>query len=295
MLAGWLSFFLFVFNIYPSSSSMLLNASEASRAISRPIVRSYQTNIERVKVTAQAAAVVDLSSGQYLYAYNIDQVRPIASLTKLMTALVFLDYNPGWDREVVMSKADEVSRAKYVYRGEKLKVKDLFFISLIASDNNATAALARSTGLSRDEFIANMNNKAKELGMTATKFEDLTGLSERNVSTVRDLIKLGMVVWQNPDIIAAASQQRYLLSVGGKQRTIISTNKLFNNFVQVKAAKTGYTEEAGYCFFARIAGDQGDILSIALGSDSEESRFQDVKVLSWWALNNFIWPLAKNN
>ncbi len=289
MLSAWLSFLLFVFSInlpQPGAAEAFGNTFLSAR----PIVRSYQSNIEGVKLTAQAAAAVDLASGQYLYAYNIDKVRPIASLTKLMTALVFLENNPGWDKEVVMGRADEVSKAKYIYRGEKVRVKDLFFVSLIASDNNATMALARSTGLSRDEFIAIMNNKAKELGLADTKFEDITGLSENNVSTVRDLIKLGMVVWQNPDIIAATSQQRYLLSVGGRQRTVISTNKMFNNFIQVKAAKTGYTEEAGYCFFARVAGDQGDILSIALGSDSEESRFQDVKVLSWWVLNNFIWP-----
>ena len=253
--------------------------------------RIYQSKTVGVKLTAKSAAVVDFSSGRYLFSKNIDQQLPIASLTKLMTALVFLENNPGWQKEIVMQKQDEVAPAKYIYRGEKVRVKDLFMVSLIASDNNATMALVRSTGLPIQEFIAKMNKRAKELGMNNTHFADVTGLTAKNVSTVRDLLILGKVVWRQADILNAASRQSYLLQTANKQRRVISTNKLFGSFVEVEAGKTGYTEEAGYCFFAKLANQEGDeILAIVLGSASEEGRFQEVKTLAWWTFNNFIWP-----
>ncbi len=253
--------------------------------------RVYQSSTVGVKLTAKSAGVIDFSSGKYLFSKNIDQQLPIASLTKLMTALVFLENNPGWQKEVVMQRQDEVAPAKYIYRGEKVKVRDLFMVSLIASDNNATMALMRSTGLPIQEFIAKMNEKAKELGMSSTHFTDVTGLTAKNVSTVRDLLVLGKVVWRQADILNAASRQSYLLQTANKQRRVISTNKLFGSFVEVEAGKTGYTEEAGYCFFAKLASQKGnEILAIVLGSESEESRFQEVKILTWWTFNNFIWP-----
>ncbi len=253
--------------------------------------RVYQSGMVGVKLTAKAAGVVDFSSGRYLFSQNIDQQLPIASLTKLMTALVFLENNPGWQKEVVMKRQDEVAPAKYIYRGEKVKVKDLFMVSLIASDNNATMALVRSTGLPIQEFVAKMNKKARELGMDSTSFTDVTGLTAKNVSTVRDLLILGKVVWQQADILDAASRQSYLLPTASKQRKVISTNKLFGSFMKVEAGKTGYTEEAGYCFFAKLKNQAGDeILAIVLGSESEASRFQEVKTLAWWTFNNFIWP-----
>ena len=152
-------------------------------------------------------------------------------------------------------------------------------------------ALVRSTGLPIHEFVAKMNKKAKELGMDSTHFTDVTGLTPYNVSTVRDLFILGRVVWQQPDILDATSKQSYLLQIDNKRRRVISTDKLFGSFVEVEAGKTGYTEEAGYCFFAKLANEEGDeILAVVLGSESEESRFQEVKTLAWWTFNNFIWP-----
>ncbi len=245
-----------------------------------------------VKISAQSAAVMDIKTGIVLWQKNANEVRSIASISKLMTALVFLEHNPGWQTEMTMEHADETNGGTArILRGETVSVKDLFYTSLIASDNNATTALVRSTGLSKEEFVALMNQKAADLQLKHTSFVEPTGLEDGNQSTVLDILLMAKQAFNNPDIKAAVNNKNYTFStLSGREHKIQSTNLLLNSYMNIIAGKTGYINAAGYCLVSEVAGENGQvILSVVLGSDSHESRFQDLKILSAWVLDNFVW------
>ncbi len=256
-------------------------------------VRDFSNNSIGVEVTAKAALVVDKSTEKILFAKNEQIALPLASITKLLTALVFLDTNPDWQKIVTMEPVDEVYRAKYVYRGEKWSVKDLFNTMLIGSDNNATMALVRSTGLTTADFVKQMNNKAKQIGMNSSFFLDPTGLSEKNVASAYDIWLLAKTAWAEPLIIQTTSRSSYVLMAENSQivRRVINTNLLLNSFLEIKAGKTGFIEEAGYCLTTLAANTAGnEIYLVVLGSATENDRWQDAKALAWWTFNNWLWP-----
>jgi len=140
-----------------------------------------------VDITASSAITLDMDSGTVLWQKNVNNKQSIASLTKLMTVLVWQDFGPGLDSEVTILESDYREGGRfYLFKGEKVLTGDLLKSVLIASDNTAAIALARSTGLSLDEFVVKMNEKAIELGMTNSIFVEPTGLDINNQSTVTD-------------------------------------------------------------------------------------------------------------
>ena len=142
------------------------------------------------KATFKSAFVMDEDTENQLFAFNESEVRSIGSLTKLMTALVFLDTAPQWDKTVTIEAADGSQGRLNVVEGEQVAVMDLFNVSLVSSSNNATMALARSTGLPLEEFVKKMNKKAADLGLKQTKFIEPTGLDQANQSTAREIARL---------------------------------------------------------------------------------------------------------
>jgi serine-type D-Ala-D-Ala endopeptidase (penicillin-binding protein 7) len=245
-----------------------------------------------VNITAQAAAVMDKDSGAILWQKNADQVRSLASITKLMTALVFLENNPGWDTQVTLEKRDEAnSNAPNILRGETVTIKDLFYTSLIASDNNTANALVRSTGMDRDEFVDLMNQKARNLKLDNTKFKDPTGLNQDNVSTALEILKLADTAFANQDIVEVTALKEYnFQAITGKHHRVFSTNNLLSSYLDVVAGKTGFIFESGYCLVSEIKSDNGDnIIGVVLGSSTNLDRFQDLKILSSWIIDNFVW------
>ncbi|MBT4516589.1 MAG: D-alanyl-D-alanine carboxypeptidase [Candidatus Komeilibacteria bacterium] len=245
-----------------------------------------------VKIAAQSAAAMDKDTGLILWQKNADQVRSIASITKLMTALVFLDNNPGWNTEITLEEQDEINGGtNRILRGEIVTVRDIFYTSLISSDNNATRALVRSTGLEENSFVDQMNAKAKDLDLSNTDFADPTGLKDNNKSTALDILVLARIAFNNQDINDAVSRAVYnFQAISGKNHKITTTNKLFNSFLDIKAGKTGFVNASGYCLVAEVGGvGEQNIISVVLGSDSHDGRFQDLKILSAWVLDNFTW------
>jgi D-alanyl-D-alanine endopeptidase (penicillin-binding protein 7) len=245
-----------------------------------------------VKISAQAAAVMDKNTGLILWQKNATAVRPLASITKLMTALVFLANNPGWETAVVMAEADEVNGASNnLMRNETVTVEDLFNLALVGSDNNAARALVRSTSLPEEDFIKLMNKKAQELGLTKTVFKEVTGLSEANVSTALDILTLAKTAFTKEEIKQATTKKSYnLVTKEGRVEKIVSTNHLLNSYLNISAGKTGYITASGYCLVAQVNGEQGqEIITVVLGSVSNADRFYDLKVLAAWILQNFSW------
>ncbi|MDD5290694.1 MAG: serine hydrolase [Patescibacteria group bacterium] len=247
-------------------------------------------------ITAKSAAAVDRESGALLFSYQPDEITPIASLTKLMTALVFLDHNPGWDSVYEIKREDRREGGKiFLFLGERVTVKDLFYLSLVASDNTAAIALVRSSLLSEEEFVKEMNRKALSLGLTKTKFSDPIGLNNNNVSTAREIAQLAKAAFSSEDIRQATLNKEYeFKTLGGKRKKVLTTDYLLENFpangLKIIGGKTGYTELAGYCFAGEFAHeDSQEIVTVILGGPTSSSRFKETKDLAEWIYENYEW------
>lgn len=246
-----------------------------------------------MKITAQSAMVIDKNTGLILWQKNPAYKRPLASITKLLTALVFLDHNPGWDKPVTITAGDYRQGGRtYIYAGEKISLTDLFNIALVASANSATVALARATGLTEEGFVSAMNAKTRELGMKDSVFVEPTGLDPQNMATAADIIKLAQAAFGRPEIQQATTAAEYHLKVLNNSRTYIfkNTDKLLASYLNIQAGKTGYLDEAGYCLVSEVLNHKGHgVLISVLGSATDADRFQDLKVLAQWAFDNYRW------
>lgn len=255
------------------------------------------------KITAEAATIVDLDSNKTCFIKGESKIHSIASLTKLMTALVFLENNNlNWENKVLIKKEDlivnsdspkDIEPAELNLKpGQEVRLKDVFSAGLIKSANDAMKILSRLASLPEGKkFIDLMNEKARVLGMNNTHFVEPTGLSPENYSTVEDLVKLATMAFAKQEIKDALNKKSYdfIIFEKGKRvnvQRVLNTNKLLGSFIGIDKAKTGYLEESGYCL-AGVSDFQNKRLAvIILGSKSDEDRFQEAKSLIWWAINN---------
>lgn len=252
-----------------------------------------------VKVSAEKFVAIDGGSGKLLLQKGSNVRQPIASITKLMTALVILEQRPDWQRTVEMSEADEtVGAYPHIYRGERARFIDLWKSALITSDNNAIRAMIRVLGFSAAEFVELMNKKAVALEMINTKFSDPTGLAPANLSTALDVARLIHLAMQKNEIRESVLQGKYEFKIlnNNKKRKINNTDILVDSFLNQKrlgyeliGGKTGFLPEAGYCLGAEIRKNNRTIIIVALNSASLLERFQDVKVLADWVYANYQW------
>ena len=291
-------------------------AGEQIASISRPIAQKVYSQIGKLpiseeappepdpvvkldyqyKVNTKSAAVLDTVNDIFIFKENSDVVLPIASLTKLMTALIFLDYNPGWEVTYKVKESDRREGGKiYLFWGEEVRVKDLFYLSLVASANSATAALVSSTGLSEAEFVAKMNEQARELGLNYTQFADPTGLSDNNVSTAQEVAYLVKSALSHKDIRQATLAKEYRFKTSqGKTKIVQTTDDLLKNFpqngIKIIGGKTGRTIAAGYCFAGLFIDKDGhEVVSVILGSQSNGDRFSETKDLVEWVYGAYNW------
>jgi len=235
---------------------------------------------------AANGVIFDLQNNQLYFAKQPDRAWPIASITKLFTAYTFLDYNPGWETVYEIKAEDKCAGGKiYLFTGDKVKVKDLFYFSLVGSDNTATAALVRSTGMSEPEFVQKINDKIKSLGLKNTRFADTIGLSDDNISTAREVALFTKAALAEPEISRAVLTKKYEFTTEqGKPKSIESTDQLLNVFpengVSLLGGKTGFIDSAGYCLVSRFKNDAGqEIVTVVLGAKSDGDRFDLTKKL----------------
>ncbi|MBU1037230.1 serine hydrolase [Patescibacteria group bacterium] len=249
-----------------------------------------------IEITAAVAIVVDKNSGTVLWQKNPQQIRSVASITKLLSVLVFLEHNPGWEETVKIKKSDyRDGGRRYVYTGEEITVRDLFNISLVASDNTAITSLVRSTGIAEEDFVKLMNDKAKSLGMSQGSFTEPTGLDSENKSSASDIIKLIKTAFNHPEIRQTTVQPEYQFTVlnNSKSRSIESTNQLLTSYLDIRAGKTGHLEEAGFCFTGLVKGSVNqEVYVVILGSSNHTGRFQEFKSLAQWAFDNYEWKVV---
>lgn len=252
-----------------------------------------------VLTTAESALVIDKRSWKVLFNKSAEEVRPIASITKLMTALTLLDLNIDLSQQITISPQDHRDGGRInVYSGEKFVLQDLWMAGLIASDNVAITALVRSSGLTQEEFVMRMNELAKELGLKNSHFVEPTGINRANVSTAMEVATLLNAAMEHPIVSDAVRRPVYSFKPLNKDttRTVKATNILLNSFVnedpyRILGGKTGFTFEAGYCLGLGVdgPGDTDDLIVVVLGADSPTARFQEVKGLVDWTYENFKW------
>ncbi len=277
--------------------ALFLGVGRLDTAVSldAPILRP-KPNIPAFELRADRGAVLVANDHLFLFSKRGDETQPIASITKLMTALVFLDYNPGWDKIYKIVSDDHVEGGRLnLFLGDEVRVKDLFYTSLVASDNGATLALVHSTGLSENDFVARMNEKAKKLGLAKTSFVDPIGLSDNNISTAREVALLAQAALNREEIRDATTRTSYQFKTQlGRDKKVESTDYLLSDSsqssLQVLGGKTGYTEQAGYCFVGRLKDATGrELISVVLNSSGKNERFQDSRNLANWVFNSYNW------
>jgi D-alanyl-D-alanine carboxypeptidase len=250
-----------------------------------------------ILTTAKSALVFDEGTGTVLFAKNSQEKRPLASLTKLMTVLVFLDNEPDWNKKVRLTRADDREGGiVYARSPEEVTVKDLFNMALVGSVNNAAIALARSTGMEQKDFVVEMNKKAEELGLKDTTFVDPTGLLPENQGTARDIARLIAAAMEREEIKSATLQRRYVFSPINSEKTyyVKSTDELLWSFLNDDpynfiGGKTGYIEESGYNLAVEVMRGGHKIVAVVLGSATTEDRFKEIKGLVDWAFINYQW------
>jgi D-alanyl-D-alanine endopeptidase (penicillin-binding protein 7) len=237
-------------------------------------------------VRAEAAIIYNPENGKVLWESNSTSRRSIASITKVMTAVVFLENSPDLTREVVVDRADvRNASTTYLRTGYTLTTGDLLHLLLIGSDNAAARVLARVSQYGSQGFIARMNAKAQELGLTSTSYADPSGLLADNESSAYDLARLITYVSGDDRIASIMRTPYYTVNAGRHQITIHSTNQLvMKGDVDVQAGKTGFISKAGYCLATLLRLPQGgpEVAVVVLGAKSNPGRFWETRHLFNW-------------
>jgi len=236
---------------------------------------------------SSSAIVVEQGSGRTLYAKNAVNVVPIASITKLMTAMVVLDAGLSLDEPILITREDidtlKHTRSRLV-TGSVLTRDELLRLALMASENRAASALARAYPGGRDAFIDAMNQKAMDLEMYRSRFVDSTGLSSGNVSTAQDLARLVDGAYRYPLIRTYSTQSGHTVTVNNGH-TLIYNNS--NGLVRSAAwdiglSKTGYISEAGRCLVMQASIGTRPVLIVLLDSWGRETRAGDANRIKRW-------------
>lgn len=246
-----------------------------------PKVLGSQTNTP--EITARAGLFIDAKDGQVLYAKNIREKLPIASLAKVMTVLIALEYKNMDSKYVVSQTATEAEPDEMILLpGEVMTLKDLLYGIFLVSANDAAEVLAEDTVASRDEFIKLMNDKAKQLGMEDSFFANPSGLDEdsnNSYSTVYDLAILTRYLIKNfPEVIDISKTEHIILpkTASHQDYEMYSGINLLTTYPRVVGFKTGYTPQAGLTLITLARKNGHEVIGILLGSDNRREEAKEI-------------------
>lgn len=247
---------------------------------------------DALSLRSSEALVIDKANSEVLFDKNSRSVVPIASISKLMTAMVALDSNIPLSKVIEVTDADrdyEKGTGSRLSVGSRLSREDMLHIALMSSENRAAAALSRDYPGGRPAFLAAMNRKARELGMTDTHFNDPTGLSSQNVSTARDLVKMVEAAAQYPMIRRFSTDTEYNVDTGKRILHYVSTNHLIGHpGWEIHLQKTGFINEAGQCLVMDAEVEGRPVIMVLLDSTGRYSRFADAtRVRNWLQAGGF--------
>jgi D-alanyl-D-alanine endopeptidase (penicillin-binding protein 7) len=239
-----------------------------------------------------ASAIVLDQQGNIIYGKDVDTVRPIASITKLMTAMVILDAGLDLEEKITITKEDRDlirltgSRLEY---GATLSRREMILLALMSSENRAATALGRTYPGGMDNFIKHMNRKASGLGMRDTHFADPAGLRSENVSTASDLAKMISAAESYPLITESSTTTRMEVRPYARRGPLVygNTNRLLKNKNwDIELSKTGYINEAGRCLVMQANIEGEDVSIVLLNSFGKLTPFGDSNRLRKWMLAN---------
>lgn len=247
------------------------------------------------ELTAESIMIMDKSFGTILWSRSPEKVWPLASITKLMSAMVFLEEVDGsediFDQPYIMTKNDAVDGTAYIYQGEEVKISDLFGLSLVGSINSATRALLHSIDLSDEEAVEKMNKLARSRGFWNTHFSDVTGLDFNNVTTAKEAAWIIKEALSYEKIQQTLIKDSYTLITDlNRSVTVLNTNKLLRSKLSIEGGKTGYIAESGYNFAVSIQNESGEaVIIVVLGTDNPTLRFSETEFLAEWVFDNYEW------
>jgi D-alanyl-D-alanine endopeptidase (penicillin-binding protein 7) len=239
-------------------------------------------------VRAAAAIIYNPETNQVLWEENSQTPRSIASITKVMTAAVFLENNPDFASPVTIERGDVFQASTtHLRANDRVTVDDLMHLLLIASDNAAARALARISPYGSDGFVRRMNEKAAELGLQNTAYADPSGLFSENVSSAYDMARLITLASSDERIATIMRTPEYTVHTQRRAITFRSTNHLLGREnVDVRAGKTGFIGKAGYCLATLLRLPQGQggqqVAVVVLGARSNAGRFMETQNLFNW-------------
>ena len=246
-----------------------------------------QAQPQKVVYLRSAAVMVQVAAtGEVVINKNSEAVVPIASITKLMTAMIILDRGLDLEQRIVVSREDvdthKGTRSRLM-PGTMLTRDELLLLALMASENRAAAALARTYPGGVPAFVKAMNEKAAELGMSDSQFIEPTGLSPSNVSSPRDLVKLVRAAHSYPLIREYSTRDKATIKAFNRPLRFVNTNGLVRNSRwDIELSKTGYISEAGRCLVMHVRLASKDLIVVLLDSWGKQSRIADANRIRKW-------------
>lgn len=263
-----------------ASKANAAHSSHPQKVAKRSSKTKTNDDARELALKSNAALVIDQDTGEALAAKNPDVVLPIASLTKLMTGLVVVDAKLPLDEELEIGDED-VDKEKHTHSrlrvGTRLKREEMLLLALMSSENRAAMSLSRHYPGGRPAFLAQMNAKAKALGMNSTHFADAAGLSIRSVSTARDLHRLLTAAYSRPLLRRYSTTVDSTVRVGRQVLTYNNSNRLVRSSGNwnIELQKTGFTNEAGRCLVMQVNVMNRRLAMVFLDSDGTLTRYAD--------------------
>ena len=244
---------------------------------------------------AKSAVLIEPTTNTIIYDYNMNERRAPASMTKIMTMLLIMESidngKINWDDEVLISQnaAGMGGSQIFLEANSKIKVEELLKGIAIASGNDAAVAMAEHIAGSTNEFVKMMNEKAKELGLKDTNFENVHGLdSENHYSTAYDMAQIAKELLKHERILEFTSlYEEYLEKPDGTKTWLVNTNKLVRFYEGVDGLKTGFTSTAGYCLTSTAKKNNIRFISVVMGVDTSEHRSADTTSMLNYGFSNY--------
>ena len=257
-------------------------------------VYAEETDTLTETLSAKSAILMEMSSGQVLMEKNADEKLPPASITKIMTLLLVMEVlDTGTitleDKVTASREASSKGGSQiWLKEGEVMTVHELIKATAVASANDASTALAEYIAGDETGFVAMMNNRAMELGMTNTNFENCSGLddtAENHYTTARDIAIMSRELMKHEKIKEYTTI--WMDSLRNGETELVNTNRLVRFYKGATGLKTGTTSKAGYCISATAQRDGMELVAVVLGSDNSTDRFKDAKKLLNWGFANY--------
>ncbi|MBM3256199.1 MAG: D-alanyl-D-alanine carboxypeptidase [Candidatus Moranbacteria bacterium] len=281
--------------LFVTCSLFFVNFSSVSAKASK--IKNFK-EIKPSQIRSYSAAAIDEESGELLFGKRENEKNPVASITKILGAYVFLSEGPDLDKTARMEQGDEAGGGRLrLPVGTKAKQKDFLYASLIGSANNSATALIRLSGLGKNSFIDKMNDLADTAGAPGAKFVDACGISPNNTGSAEELALIGRKVFANNQICNISARKKYSFKInGGKgKKTVTHTSTIVKRKIsafKTLAAKTGYLPEVGNNLITKLQNKKNGkekIIVVTMGAKSQNSAVQDTKNIGKWVFENYKW------